>query len=363
MGTSAIPSLHIVAGQATGGAELFFVRLVNTLYAQGHTVETVNNPDSRIADALDPRVPCHRVAMRSVWDLPSRWKINRIIQQLQFPIVQTYMGRATRLTHLGKPGSRWHVARLGGYYDLKGYRHAHAWVGNTRGICDYLRQHGLPAERVCYISNFASPAPRLAPAELHALRAQYAIPVDAWCLVGVGRLHPVKGYSDLLHALAQLPEQINGRVLHLVIAGDGPLAGALHQQARQLGLQQRVHWAGWQRDPSAYYQLADLFICPSRYEPLGNVVLEAWAQGCSVLSTASAGPSEIGQHGETLWLTPIEQPTELAHGIRRLLEDADLRQHLAIQGQQQVSQHYSPEVIVGQYLQMYRNLLEHGRVA
>ena len=92
-------------------------------------------------------------------------------------------------------------------------------------------------------------------------------------------------------------------------------------------------------------------------------MLEAWAQGCSVLSTASAGPSEIGQHGETLWLTPIEQPTELAHGIRRLLEDADLRQHLAIQGQQQVSQHYSPEVIVGQYLQMYRNLLEHGQVA
>ena len=52
------------------------------------------------------------------------------------------------------------MARLGGYYKIDGYyRHAHAWVGNTQDICDFMVKEGLPPERVFYIGNFV-PQPR-----------------------------------------------------------------------------------------------------------------------------------------------------------------------------------------------------------
>ena len=82
-------------------------------------------------------VPQQTIPMRNGWDLLSVLKIRRLIRNTGPLIVQTYMGRATRLTRLPRDSAAIHVARLGGYFKIKGYyQHAHAWVGNTRGICD-----------------------------------------------------------------------------------------------------------------------------------------------------------------------------------------------------------------------------------
>ena len=84
------------------------------------------------------------------------------------------MGRASRLTHLPPNGTAVHVARLGGYYKIDGYyRHAHAWIGNTQGICDYLIREGLPASRVFLIGNFVPAAISLSAGDRTALRQRY----------------------------------------------------------------------------------------------------------------------------------------------------------------------------------------------
>lgn len=77
--------------------------------------------------------------MFATWDRYSRYKINRHIDEFRPDVVQTYMGRATRIVHPHADRLPVHLARLGGYYKLKGYRHAHAWVGNTHGIDAYLK--------------------------------------------------------------------------------------------------------------------------------------------------------------------------------------------------------------------------------
>ena len=102
--------------------------------------------------------------MRGIWDLWARGKIAKLVESRRPPIVQTWMGRATRLTHLPARSQSVHVARLGGYYNPKGYRHAHAWVGNTRGICDHLIREGLPANRFFTSVTFMS---------LRSLRRQF----------------------------------------------------------------------------------------------------------------------------------------------------------------------------------------------
>ena len=352
-----ITSAHIVAGQALGGAELFYVRLVNALQERRQPVLAINSPGGGVSAKLQAEVKQLHVPMRAIWDLPSRWRISTILRQHQPDIVQTYMGRATRLTHLN-PGQRpIHVARLGGYYDLKGYRHAHAWVGNTQGICDYLIRNGLPAARIAHIGNFVDLPAASSPKQLADWRRRLAIPEDALVLTAVGRFHPVKGFEDLLTALALLGTTFCHRPLVLVIVGDGPLNARLRNHAEQLGVSDQVRWVGWQLDPHPYYELADLFICPSRHETLGNVILEAWAHGRAVLSTQTPGAVELIAHGEDAWLVPIQHPPALADGVRLLLENEPLRAHLAARGRQNVEHHYSPQPIVSAYLDFYQRLL------
>lgn len=352
-----IASVHVIGGKALGGAELFYVRLVNALQAWRQPVLAINAPGAQVSTRLRADIAQAHVPMRGIWDLPARWKIMAILRQHEPDIVQTYLGRATRLTHLDPSRRPIHVARLGGYYDLKGYRHAHAWVGNTRGICDYLVSNGLPAARIAHIGNFVDIPSASAPEQLANQRRRLDIPEDALVLVAVGRLHPIKGFEDLLTALATLGTAFYHRPLYLVIVGDGPLNAELRNHAAQLGVTQRVRWAGWQLDPHPYYELADLFICPSRHETLGNVILEAWAHGRAVLATQTTGAMELIAHGEDAWLVPPQQPFALADGIRLLLGDESLRAQLASQGRRKVESHFSQQHIVSAYLDLYARLL------
>lgn len=351
-----VRTLHVIGGRKLGGAERFFVRLVNALAARGEPVAACTVAGGEIDAALAPSVARFHAPLAGVWDLWSHLRIRRVAAG--FDLVQTYMGRATRLTHLPEGRRPVHVARLGGYYDLKGYRHAHAWVGNTRGICDYLVRAGLPAGRVFYIGNFVDPAPRVPAGRLAAMRRELGLPDDAWVILGLGRLHPNKGFADLLAAFARLASECHGRPLRLVMVGDGPLREPLRQEARRLGIAECVAWAGWQYDPAPWYQLADVFVCPSRHEPLGNVILEAWANAVPVVSTRTAGPVELIEDGRDGILVPLADPTGLAEGIRRALAlDAAARHAFTSAGRARLERDFSEEAIVGAYLDLYRRLV------
>lgn len=352
-----IPSLHIIGGRKLGGAELFFVRLVNALARHGETVEVMTVPGGEIDAAVDPQVSRHHAHLAGVWDIWSRLRIGQIVKKQRPAIVQTYMGRATRLTHLPENHRPIHVARLGGYYNLKGYRHAHAWVGNTRGICDYLIREGLPPERVFHIGNFVDTAIRHTTETLTALREKWSIPGDAYIILGLGRLHPNKGFSDLLQAFSRLPSDLHGRPLRLVMVGDGPLVAKLRAEASQLGLGERITWTGWQYDPSPWYQLADVFVCSSRHEPLGNVILEAWANSTPIVSTAAEGPLELVTPEHDAILAPLAAPAQLADAILKTLGlDEATRQKMTQAGLANLTRHYSEEAIVASYLDLYRKL-------
>jgi glycosyltransferase involved in cell wall biosynthesis len=349
-------SLHVIGGKGLGGAERFYIRLVNALARAGQPVAAVTVAGGEIARAIDPAVTQYHAPMLGVWDLYSRWQINRAISDFRPDVVQTYMGRATRIVRLPNNRAPVHLARLGGFYNLKGYRHAHAWIGNTRGIHDYLTAHGLPAGRVHYIGNFVDTPPTLHTAELDALRHQLGLD-GCRILVGLGRLHPNKGWADLLHAFATLPATIGDTPLHLLMVGDGPLRQELEQLAGQLGIAARVHWAGWKHNPAPYYQLAEVFVCASVHEPLGNVILEAWANRALIVSTRAQGPLELMQDEVNGLLAPVSDAAGLAEVLRTALTlDADQRMRLVEAGHDEVERHYSEAAIVSAYTALFARL-------
>lgn len=349
-------SLHVIGSRTLGGAEGFFMRLVLALQAAGEQVAAVDRARSLVAAELAGHVEQFHAPMSSPFDLWSRRKISRIVKRWRPDIVQTYMTRATVLTHLRPERGAVHVARLGGYYKVDRFRHAHAWIGNTRGICDFLVRGGVAPERVFLIGNFvASPAPT-AEARLRELREQLGIAPDALVVTAMGRFVPKKGFDTLLDAFDRLPADVGGRPVHLLVGGDGPERERLHRQASRLRRAAQVHWPGWQTDTAPYYDLADVFVCPSRHEPLGNVILEGWTHAKPVVSTATVGAVELIAAGDDGLLTPVDDAAALAAALLQCLRDEGLRHRLADAGRRKVQSRFSQPAIVQQYLDLYRRL-------
>ena len=357
-------SIHVLGGRQFGGADQFYVRLIRALRDAGQEVTAVNRVGSPVAQALahDGVAQVH-FPFANGWDAWTAWRLRALIGAREPCVVQTYMGRATRLTRLPATSRAVHIARLGGYYKIDGYyRHAHAWIGNTKALCDYLVQSGLPAERVFLIGNFVPDPVGASPEQVEALRAEWALPKDAWTLFALGRLIEKKGFHDLLKAASLLPPEINGRPWVLLIAGTGPLEAELKALAAQLQLGHRVRWLGWQDPPDAFYALTDVFVCPSRDEPLGNVILEAWNHGLPVVSTRTAGATELIEDGRTGLLSPIQAPQDLAGCIQDMLTATPVqRAEFGEAGRQYLQANFSKQAILSAYLSLYDQLLITGR--
>ncbi|HBR68347.1 MAG TPA: hypothetical protein DEA55_03120 [Rhodospirillaceae bacterium] len=149
-------------------------------------------------------------------------------------------------------------------------------------------------------------------------------------ILGVGRLSPEKGFDDLIaaHAIARKahPE------LNLVLVGDGPERAALENMALRLGTRESVFFAGARRDLAAYYNPAEVFILPSRYEGLPNALLEAMAQGCAVVSTPMfAAAPEIITHGRDGLIAADGSPEALAREVLKIYENKSLKSELSAQ--------------------------------
>ena len=356
----AYPSIHVLGSRQYGGADQFYVRLLRALRDAGQPVTAVHRAISPVAQALacDGIEQIH-LPLANSWDAWTIWRMRRLVEERQPCIVQTYMGRATRLTRLPAKSRAVHVARLGGYYKIDGYyRHAHAWVGNTLGLCDYLVQAGLPADKVFHIGNFV-PEPIPASAEQQdALRREWAIPADAWVLFTLGRLIDIKGFDDLLEAFALTPREVDGRPVLLLVAGAGPLEAELKALAADLGLAERVRWLGWQDPPDAFYALADVFVCPSRKEAMGNVILEAWNHGLPVVSTATPGALELIEEGRSGLLSPLQDPKALAARLREIFAaPPSQRAELGAAGQAYLNAKFGKVAIVEAYRSLYGRLL------
>jgi glycosyltransferase involved in cell wall biosynthesis len=182
-------------------------------------------------------------------------------------------------------------------------------------------------------------------------------PSDALIVIAVGRLHPIKGFDSLLQAFAKVAPRIQDRPVYLAVVGDGPLVGRLARLAGQLGIGQRVRWPGWRDDAGRFQELADLCVCTSRQEGLGNVILEAWTRERAVLSTCAQVPVNLISDRENGWLAPVDDPAALTSAMELLLQGDSLRRQLATNSNRALLAHYSEEAIVDAYLDCYATLL------
>ncbi len=343
--------MQAMAGRRRGGAEEFFVRLARGLSETGLDQQLLVRSDAACARQLRSHgLGPLELPFGGVLDLVTPSRFRRAVAGFSPAVVMTWMNRASRFCPRSPSrGHRFvHVGRLGGYYNLKYYRRCDHLIANTQDIVDYVCRQGWEPARVHYLANFvdAEPAPPVP-------RDSLDTPADAPLLLGLGRLHPNKGFDVLLHALVQLPNAV------LWLAGTGPLAAELESLVARLGLTPRVRFLGWRGDVAALLAAADVLVCPSRHEPLGNVVIEAWAHRTPVVAAAARGPAALIREGESGLVVPIEAADALAAAIARLIAAPDLAAGLTEAGHAAFEAAFSEAVVVPRYLAFFDQVARH----
>jgi glycosyltransferase involved in cell wall biosynthesis len=171
----------------------------------------------------------------------------------------------------------------------------------------------------------------------------------------VGRIVYEKGIHVLLDAWARLAGQVRGR---LVIAGIGPHLEMCEAQARALGLNDRVLFAGKISDAERdrFYHAADVAVFPSLYEPFGIVALEAMAAACPVVVTQTGGLQEIVRPHETGITVPPDHIDALAWGILHTLQHPNWAQARAHNALDDLRTLYSWQHVAQEQSAIYRQL-------
>jgi len=183
-------------------------------------------------------------------------------------------------------------------------------------VADFVvEQIGVPRDKIVVIPNGVDLTDFCHLPEKHAARTALGLPADRLVLGTVSRLQPVKRLDMLLRALVWL-----GRA-HTVIVGYGPEEHRLKMLAEQLGLQERVHFVGHQRDVRPWLAAMDVFVLSSDWEGMPNAVLEAMACGLPVVATSVGGTPDVVVDGGTGLLVPRRDPLSLAEALRALAAD------------------------------------------
>lgn len=172
-------------------------------------------------------------------------------------------------------------------------------------------------------------------------------------IISVGRAVDKKGYDFLLDALAALPDELHWRFSHI---GGGELLDKLQQQAKTLGLEQRINWLGAlpQTEVLALYRQADLFVLPSRIsddgdrDGLPNVLMEAQSQRLACLSTDISGIPELIIDRQTGWLAPQQDSKALCEALQTLIGDPQMRHGFAQAGFKRLRQQFSLDAGIDQ---------------
>ncbi len=341
--------VQTMAGARHGGAEAFFERLALAFDRAGvqQTLAVGRRAVDRVERLRAAGLSLMPLPFGGWFDVTTRPALRRLMAEVRPQIALAWMNRAAKLTP--RPPDGLLIARLGGYYDPKYYRQCDYLIANTADIRRWLIDQGFAEDRVAYIPNFveATPVDPLPRASL----LPAGVPNGAPLLLCLGRLHRNKAFDTALAALAQVP------AAQLLIAGDGPELPTLKALAAKLGIGDRVHFLGWRQDGPALLATADLLLCPSRHEPLGNVVLEGWAHGCPVIAARSQGPSALIRDGETGLLVPVDDADALAGAIRLALGNQGLRQSLAAGGRAALDADFSEAAVVRQYLAFFARCL------
>jgi glycosyltransferase involved in cell wall biosynthesis len=314
-----------------------------------------------------------------VADLTALAQILRLIRREQPAIVHTHTSKAGFIGRLAAVIARVpavihqpHGHVFYGYYSARRTavftaleRQAARWTDRIitltdRGATEHLaRGIGRAAQYVAVPSGVPTAELRAAAPARREARARLRLDPDAFVVVGLGRLVPIKGFDLLVRALPAVVTQLPAA--RLVLVGDGAERPRLDALARSLGVTARLEMTGELFDVTTHLAAADVLAVPSRNEGMGRVIVEAMALGIPVVATAVGGIPDVVTDGESGRLVPPEDAEALAAALVELGRDEALRDKLG-EAAQARAESFSSAVAREKLLAVYADLVRAKRL-
>lgn len=222
---------------------------------------------------------------------------------------------------------------------------------------EYANLIGIDPDRIVVIYNGVQVRDFDGSVQDKAGRDHFGLRSEDIVLGCVARLDPVKNVAGLIRAFARIEGDAAG-LCRLLLVGDGSELSRAKRLAVDLGVGERVVFAGMRRDIPQCLRLMDIYVQPSKFEGVPNAVLEAMAAGLPVVATDVGGVPEIVEDGVTGFLVSAGDDADLSCRMMDMVWNLDVRKAMGAAGRKRVKERFSMGKMIFDYERLYRRILK-----
>ncbi len=363
---SNIRTLHIDSERGWRGGQQQAAYLFERMHAMGCHTAMVSRPGSAMESWCRERaLPFYSVAMHGELDLSAGYRIARLCRKQGYTVLHLHSAHALATGLWAKlfyKNLRLVAVRRVDFPIKKNWFSRFKYttprldriVCISHGIRNVLLAEGLEEHRLVTIHSGVDLKRFEAVSVPEDFRKELGIPEGHLVVGTVAALASHKDYPNFLRAAARIAETHDNVTFCAV--GDGPDEKAIHDLARDLGLERRVIFTGFRKDVGRFLKIFDVFVLASYLEGLGTSILDAQALGLPVVACRTGGIPEAVYEGDNGHLVPPRDSEALALAISDLLDHPDKRQAMGQRALETVRA-FSIDTTVEKNLDLYRDLL------
>ena len=367
---------HVIFRLDVGGLENGLTNLINRLdeNTYRHSIISLEEPTSFSDRITSKNVKVYTINKKPGKDPHAYLRLYRLLRQIRPDVVHTrnigtvdvsLAAALARVPHRIHGEHGWELT------DLQGTRARYRTLRRVcqpfieRFVCvsrhlEHWLEHsiGIPPKKIVHIANGVDTL-RFAPRSGNQRPVgRESMPADAIVIGTVGRLIRLKNHRLLIEAFSSLLDKASPYtdLLRLTIVGDGPEHASLVAQARELGLADRIWFAGRRDDVDELMRSFDVFVLPSLQEGMSNTLLEAMSSGVAVIAADVGGNSELVEDAVSGSLVPSQDKSALVERLEKYVADPLLRKSHGAAARARVEKQFSLTSMADAYSHLYRRI-------
>lgn len=347
--------LHYVDENRLAWAESW-IQLIRELESKGLTNRVVCKSGGTLTDRL------HEAGLHfDTFNIPISWlpqtgvKLGRIISDFSPDIMHTRLSSAARIGGFWARKTGVPVIQTVDKYPKAHYhKNADHLITCSESVKRHMIKLGYPETMISTVFNPVDPKKYVFDKEkAENTRRRLGFMPEEKIILGAGRFVDWKGFDILVEAFNSFLNECNVNA-RLLLLGDGEEKENICKLVKTLGIEERVIMPGFIEDIRPYMWASDIFVLPSKKpEPFGVVLIEAMASGLASIATEAGGPIDIIKDGVNGCLVEINSAKNIAKKIKLLLENDDLKNKIATEGIETVSNKFNVQDIAMKHVDIY----------
>lgn len=359
--------LHVVTSLDPGGMENGVCNIARGLAGRGIATHVAClERRGAFAERLPHPDYVHVLGKREGFSPGATWRLWRLLRTVRPAVVHTHNLGPLIYASLATLGGRLRPIVHGEHSQLapweleprrirqrrKLYRRCRAVHTVSQSQVEELARLGFSHSKLFAIPNGVD-TERFCPGDRTAARARLGIPADAFVVGLVGRFGPFKGHDVLMEAFEAMGQRFSSTHLLLVGAG-GSEEPRIRQLAATSRVKEKIHFTGFQADPSPAYRAMDVLVIPSRNEGMSNAALEAMATGLPVVANTGCGHEQVLTTGTDGVIADLSIPARMATTLEPFLAGPERLVDMGRAARMTVARRFSLTSMLDAYEQLYR---------